>query len=938
MGRKRKSDLEKYLTKVASGKVVSSRRLKQLSKRMLVEIRDGYKEWRFDLDAAERPVNFIERYCCIPSGKIGQPFLLEDYEKAIVESIFGFVDKDGNRRFQEALIFIGRKNGKALSLDTPIPTPYGWKTMGDIHTGDVVFGCDGKPANVLVESQIFDRPMYAVTFEDGEIIKASADHIWSVETKHTRQLVKYEAINHEKHRYAFEQLNPNGTKDITTEGMFSDFKRVRADGKGVEYKYRVPMNAPVEYKEQDLLIDPYTFGVWLGDGTSTKGEITCAESDIADMKRNIESFGHTCDVLRYPSNISKAPLLSIDHMTRREAQRNIENNFKHKLRVLDVYDNKHIPREYLQASVEQRIQLLQGLMDTDGSIAKNGQCTFSQKGTRMLDDMLELLSSLGIKATYRTKDVKCNGKSCSAYEIQFFTDKSLPCFRMQRKADRLKDTLAPRMRNKSIVNIERIENEPSKCIAIDNEDHLYLAGRRYTATHNTSLIAAIELYMLMADHEGAPQIYNVASSKDQASLAYGAARKMVAQSKKISKRVRKGTVVERDSDGLICDFNMGYISVLSSQTKHLDGLDVHLGVIDELSAIENRDLYDLVKQGMAARDQPLLLTITTNGFTRNGIFDAQYNYACGWLDGKVKDDRFIAFIYELDSRDEWEDEKCWKKANPGLGTVKKLAFLRNAVKKAKQDPEYLPTVLTKDFNIPENNAVAWLTFDEAVNEETFEYADMGFRYGICGFDASDTIDLTSAQMLMMRPDDDHIYERSMYWIPEDTIQADIESGNRHERDFVPYQQWISRGLLRTVPGNKIDKRVLLEWLEELKEEDDLYTYAIGFDPWHMDDSTCAELESFVGKERAVKVRQGVITLSQPMKQLKADYAAHRLVDNHNPINEWCRMNVSIKIDTNGNIQPVKKLNNPRFRIDGFAAELDAYVVLNNLYDDYMQIR
>ena len=269
--------------------------------------------------------------------------------------------------------------------------------------------------------------------------------------------------------------------------------------------------------------------------------------------------------------------------------------------------------------------------------------------------------------------------------------------------------------------------------------------------------------------------------------------------------------------------------------------------------------------------------------------------------------------------------------------MKKREFIEGCVSRAKNDPTFKPTVMTKDFNMPENSSVAWLDFDDAVNVLTFDFREMAFRYGICGFDASDTIDLTCAQMLMMRPGDDHIYEKSMYWIPEDVIRADEDSGRRTERDGVPYQAWIARGLMRTVPGNKIDKRVLIEWLTELKEDEDLWTYAIGVDPWHMDDSTMRDLESFVGSSRVFKIRQGAQTLSQPMKQIKADYAANRIIDNHNPINEWCRMNVMVRSDANSNIMPDKKGLNPKNRIDGFAAELDAYITLCNCMDDYKAV-
>lgn len=450
----------------------------------------------------------------------------------------------------------------------------------------------------------------------------------------------------------------------------------------------------------------------------------------------------------------------------------------------------------------------------------------------------------------------------------------------------------------------------------------------------TSLVAAIELYMLIADGEGAPQIYNAATTQAQAELAFNACNRMRRQSQLIARHVTKRT------DSLSCDLNMGYIKPLAANTSHLDGLDVHCGVLDEIHAMTNRDIYDLIRQGMAARDQPLLVQITTNGFTRNAIFDEQIAYATKWIDGQLDDenaDRFLAFLYELDDRDEWEQESAWVKANPGLGTVKSWDFMRQNYAKAKNDPSFRPTFMTKDLNMPENASVAWLTFDEAVNHTTFLMKDKGFRYGICGFDAADTVDLTSAQMLMMRPDDDHIYLKSMYWIPEDVILADAESGKRRERDDAPYQKWIERGLMRTVKGNKVDKKVLIEWLEELKETDDLWTYAVGFDPWHMDDSTVRELEAFVGTNRVFKIRQGAITLSQPMKQLRADYQAGRIIDNDNPINQWCRMNVMVKIDGNGNLSPEKKNLNPKNRIDGFMAELDGYTTLYRVYDDYLNV-
>lgn len=447
--------------------------------------------------------------------------------------------------------------------------------------------------------------------------------------------------------------------------------------------------------------------------------------------------------------------------------------------------------------------------------------------------------------------------------------------------------------------------------------------------------ACIGLYMLTKDGEGAPQCYSAANSKPQSSLLYGSMLRMVSQSPALRRRLHKGTIPNRDEDGLIYRANGGYFTPLSSQTRNQDGLNVHFAAIDEVAAVTNRDIYDLLKQATSARDQPLIVEITTNGFERDNFFDSQYDYASRWLDGKVDDDHFLPVIYELDDRSEWSDEDMWVKANPGIDVIKKREALRGYVNKAKQDPSFLPTVMTKDFDLPENRASAWLSFEQAVNRETFDWREMGFRYCIVGYDASDTIDLTSAQALMMRPGDPKIYEMSMYWIPEMQLEKYRTSGLRKQRDNVPYDRWIDEGLVRTCPGNTIDHRVVFEWMQELRDEFDVYPFAMGYDPWHLqDDSWKDTARQFVGKNRAEQVRFGAQTLSIPMKEIKEVYAAKGIVDNDNPVNQWCRMNVGVMTDTNDNIKPVKA-NGPTGRIDGWAAEICAYVCLKRHWEDYM---
>ena len=454
---------------------------------------------------------------------------------------------------------------------------------------------------------------------------------------------------------------------------------------------------------------------------------------------------------------------------------------------------------------------------------------------------------------------------------------------------------------------------------------LTIEGRK---NGKTTELAAVNLYMLIGDGEGAAENYCVATKLEQSQKCFMEAHNMVKQSSLLSKHIRK-----RKSD-LYFNPTMSFIKALASNSNGLDGLNAHMVVIDELAAIKNRDLYDLMKQSMSARRQPILFTITTNGFVRESIFDSQYEYACNVLDGKATDETFLPFIYELDDKDEWDKEECWQKANPGLGTIKNINDLRDYVNKAKQDPSFKPTVMVKDFNMKENSASAWLRWEELNNETKFETKDMGFRYGIGCFDLAETTDLASAKVLCQRRDDDKIYTLSMYWVPEERLRK--QAINQNADDHVPYHLWEKQGLLRTCEGNKINPYDILAWFMEIREEYDIYIPWIGFDPWHVDASLLQAFQNEFGKDSMIKVRQGVYTLSAPMKELKADLCNSRVIYNNNPIDKWCLSNTEIKTDINGNIQPIKGVDS-RKRIDGAVSLIIGYVIYKDKLSEYENI-
>jgi len=440
----------------------------------------------------------------------------------------------------------------------------------------------------------------------------------------------------------------------------------------------------------------------------------------------------------------------------------------------------------------------------------------------------------------------------------------------------------------------------------------------------TTELSATSIHMTVADGESAAENYFIATKLDQSQKGFNEAWNMIAQSKVLSKHIRK-----RKSD-LYFDPNFSFIKALSSNRNGLDGLNAHCVIIDELAAIKNRDLYDLMKQSMSARRQPLLTCITTNGFVRECIFDSQYEYACKVLDGKVVDESFLPFIYELDDRDEWDKEECWTKANPGLGVIKNIRDLRDNVNKAKNDPAFKATVMVKDFCATENAATAWLRWEELYNPQKFEVKEMGFRYGIGSFDLAETTDLAAAKVVCKRRDDDKDYYLSMYWLPEENLN------NKELMDQVPYLLWEKQGLLRVCPGNRINPYHILEWFIEIQEEYDIYIPWIGYDPWHVDASLLQAFQNYFGKQAMISVRQGVYTLSMPMKELKAELIAKQSVYNDNPIDKWCLKNLEVKVDINGNIQPVKGVSQTQ-KIDGAVAMIIAKVILRDKMAEYLNM-
>lgn len=441
----------------------------------------------------------------------------------------------------------------------------------------------------------------------------------------------------------------------------------------------------------------------------------------------------------------------------------------------------------------------------------------------------------------------------------------------------------------------------------------------------STLASAIGLYMQVADGEPGAEVYACATKKDQAKIIWLEAKRMVRKSTVLLRRIK--TLVAE----LVADFNDSFFRPLGRDSDSLDGLNVHCALLDEIHAWTDDNLYDVIVDGTSAREEPLIFITTTAGTVREHIYDIKYDESERVINGfddenGYHDEHFLPIIYELDNRKEWIDKECWIKANPGLGTIKKIDQLANKVKKAIANSRLVKNLLCKDFDIPETTSEAWLTFEQANNTAIFDVKELKPRYGIGGTDLSSTTDLTSAKVIFKVRNDEHIYVMQMYWIPEDLVEK------RTREDKIPYDIWIEQGYVRTCPGNKNHPKYVTEWFLEVQNEYDIYLPWFGYDAWSAE-YWVEEMKGYFGATAMIPVRQGKQTLSSPMKTLGADLEKKLVIYNNNPVDKWCLCNTSVDIDKNDNIQPIKT-SNPRKRIDGTASLLDAYVILEEKLNEY----
>lgn len=445
---------------------------------------------------------------------------------------FTELDKLTNGLHPGQLIIVAARPaiGKALALDTPIATPTGWTTMGEIQVGDVVIGDDGRPVPVTGVTQTWEnRPCFRVTFSDGSAIVADAEHEWLTDDRASRKSAQAAAAQYNGYR------SQRTFAGIRTTTQIRATLRCRTADRRLNHSIR---NAdPLQLPTADLPIPPYTLGVWLGDGTSAAAHFTSADPEIAAYVEGEGLEAPHLGNLRYGLRLPKAdavpartcavcgaefvphePLVQtcgkscggkakgvrtglrapacpdcggpVTRMGLCQPCVNDHGSVQALLRTHGLLNNKHVPSVYLRASEAQRRDLLAGLLDTDGTVTANGNVQFSTTSRALADGVYELIVSLGYRCSVATKPVRGRSvESSTVFDLNFSTHDTV--FRLHRKQiahkERTRHQSNARRISRFVVGVSPVPSVPVRCIEVGNASHMYLAGRSMVPTHNSTL-------------------------------------------------------------------------------------------------------------------------------------------------------------------------------------------------------------------------------------------------------------------------------------------------------------------------------------------------------------------------------------------------------------------------------------------------------------------
>jgi len=353
------------------------------------------------------------------------------------------------------------------------------------------------------------------------------------------------------------------------------------------------------------------------------------------------------------------------------------------------------------------------------------------------------------------------------------------------------------------------------------------------------------------------------------------------------------------------------ISKLTQTTKSKEGRNIDFAIIDEVHEMQSSAVYDAIKQSTGTKTEPLVIMITSEGYTTGGFLDDRLERGRKVLYGEATDDaaeRYLPWLYMQDSVEEvFQDESSWVKSNPSIGVVKRYDYLREQVARAQESRSDRPAVLCKDFNLRQNASEAWLLADDFMYDKSFDIADYQGAYAIGAVDLAETTDLTCAKALLLLPGDEKLIV-TRYFIPETKLEASPDTGAGAD-----YARWAQEGWLEIVPGNDLDLSIVADWYLQLYQLYDIRTYIVGYDQKFSRQFTNRMEEIGIDVER---VNQNADTLSTAIRLLETDLRARRINYQNNPVDQWCLGNAVIKVNERDQLLIVKPKGQSTRRIDG----------------------
>jgi len=464
------------------------------------------------------------------------------------------------------------------------------------------------------------------------------------------------------------------------------------------------------------------------------------------------------------------------------------------------------------------------------------------------------------------------------------------------------------------------------------QDVLFLVARK---NGKTPLISAINLAEFFCGEMGT-KILCASNDYEQADLMFQAIDAMREESKTLAKVTRKnikgiffGNPKRPKKRGKFSYQNKGSIRKISAKTGAKEGRNIKVGAVDEVHELKDNSSIMPIRQALSTQDDPLYIELTTEGVVNDGYLDGRLKEARQVLNGELERPRWRIWLYTQDSEKEvWQDEKTWVKSNPGVGVIKKWSFLRKMIEEARTDKAMRVFVLSKDFNIKQNNAQAWLNHEDIINEEVFDLEEFRGCFAIGGVDLSKTGDLASARVLLMRKGDKKKYTYQKYFIPESKIE------NMSTEEKRRFEDWIRNDLVVVSPGNENDFSLVTKFFVSLYRDYGIRVYKTGYDKWSAV-YWSKEMEDF-GFD-TVKVSQEFSSMSDPMKLVEADLRSKLINYNNNPIDKYCLENTALELNSRMEIRPVKVQDQDDKKIDGAVTLIICYRVYIDNRSEFMQL-